>query len=421
MAQNPFIVSLTVTQPSPQVSTGTVAVVADKGDSSGPLTIEIPGYTLGIEPMTPGPGGNQYSYTGTRVPPGATYTAFVYDASPAKLPTVSQEFTVDPAPTGAPGCTTPRALNYDPNAAFDPTPSLCEFVQVPRLPRLVAAHLPIPLMVRASPTASGLASIVRLLLATGTSLSGPWVEFGRLAVVCDDTATAFFNLSESAKSLLTTIPPPVEAGVETGLSALLRVSYEVLDPETLDPVFAGVVGVTRALNAVVSPAASGNFTSPSPYADLPAGAALWESDVTYADGMISSLVTLPSNGCRARQFVWLNKAGAWDTGYFYGRHQHGTDQADASTYRDEAGADRYAKRGTVRDTLQVYSDKLDWATYQHLRKVRTSVQVYERLGPKRYVAVLVAAESYPEYQEQTDKTYEVNFTVSYPAQLIQTQ
>jgi hypothetical protein len=421
MAQSPYIVSLTVTQPNAQVSTGSVDVLASLGDSIGPLTIEIPGYTLGIEAMNALAPAGHYRYIGTGIPAGATYTAYVLDASPAKLPGDNRDFTIDPAPTGAPGCTTPRALNYDPNAGFDPTPSLCEFVQVPQLPRLVAAHLPIPLMVRASPTVAGLASIVRLILATSTSLSGPWVEFGRLAQVCDDTATAMFNLSESAKALLINIPPPVESGPEVGLSALLRVSYEVLDPETLQPNYAGVVGITRALNAVVSPAASGYFTSPSPYTALPTGAALWRSDATYADGIVSSLVTLPSNGCNARQFVWLNGAGAWDTGYFYGRHQHGTDQQDPISYRDAAGADRYAKRGTVRDTLQVYSDKLNWATYQLLRGVRKSIQVYERLGPKQYVPVLVSAESYPEYQEQTDKEFEVNFTVSYPAQLIQTQ
>jgi len=322
--------------------------------------------------------------------------------------------------TGPTGCTTSRALNYDPTATQDSTPSACVFVQVTVAPgNLVAAHLPIPVAVRASPTAAGLASIVVLRLETATTPAGPWTEFGRLRQVCDATATARFNLSEAAKGLLR-IAPPVESGVDPNLSALLRVRYEVLDPVALTPSYSGTVGTCRALNAVLAPVAGAVLTTPTVYDALPTGGAQWETTATLAAGVVSTLLDLPASGCTARQFAWLNPAGAWDTGFFTGRHGHGTDQADPRTFRDGAGAARYTTRGTVRDTLQVYSDKLSYAAYLALRGVRKSVQVYERTGPGQYVPVLVSSESYPEFQE-TDKTFQVNFTVSYPAQLIQTQ
>jgi hypothetical protein len=181
------------------------------------------------------------------------------------------------------------------------------------------------------------------------------------------------------------------------------------------------VGTCRALNAVVQPVSGAILTTPSTYAAAPTGGQLWQSVATYASGVRSMSLAKPAEGCAAREFVWLNAKGVWDQGFFYGRHQHSLNQADPLSYRDLAGADRYASRGTVRDALQVYSDKLDFATYSAIRGVRTSIQVYERTGAAAYVPVLVAADSFSEYQEQTDKTFEVNFTVSYPAQLIQTQ
>ncbi len=325
-----------------------------------------------------------------------------------------------PPSTGPSGCTTPRALNYDPSASQDTTPSACVFVVAGELPDLVAAHLPIPLVVRASPSVGGYASIVVLHLLTAPALTGPWVEFGQLRGVCDETASAAFDLSEAAKSLLR-IQPPVEAGEDPALSALLQVSYEVFDPQTGALSYAGPVGTCRVLNAVREPVAGAVLTTPTPYATMPVGAVLWATTATLQGGVLATPTPLPTDGCHPRQFVWLNPAGAWDSGFFYGRHVHGTDQADPVAYRDASGADRYARRGTVRPTLQVYSDKLDFATYQALAGVRDSVQVYERVGPGQYRPVLVSSESYTGYQEQTDKTFTVNFTVSYPAQLIQTQ
>lgn len=344
--------------------------------------------------------------------------AYVLNGTDAAGGTVSQPFTISAAATL--GCMTPRALNYDPAATQDGVPSLCEFVQVPTLPELLAAHLPIPCPVRASPTLAGLACIVVLDLYTADTLAGPWQTFAQLRRVCDTNATASFDLSEAAKSLLR-IGLPVEAGPDSALSALLQVRYQVLDPLTLLPMYAGTLSAVRVLNAVVTPTAGALLTTASPYATLPPGGAQWTSTATLAGGVVTAAAPLPVGPCGARQFVWLNPAGAWDTGFFFGRHEHGTDQADPTEYRDTSGADRYARRGTVRATLNVYSDRLDWATYQAIRGVRNSVQVYERLGAGQYVAVKVATSSFQEYQEQTDKTFTVDFTVSYPAQLIQTQ
>lgn len=380
--------------------------------------------------------GGPVSIGDTLAVPDANYAVRVYATygSGLKASSSQSSFTVacasgttgpgpalPPDPPGPTGCTTPRALNYDPAATQDSAPTACVFVQVTAKPAdLVAAHLPIPVVVRASPTAAGLATIVVLHLDTAAATAGPWVEFASLRQVCDATATAHFNLSEAAKSLLRILPPVVD-GVDPALSALLRVRYEVRDPATQALSYSGTVGTCRALNATVAPVAGAALTTPTVYETLPAGGAQWETTATLAGGVVNTLLDLPASGCPARQFVWLNPAGAWDTGFFFGHHGHGTDQADPLTVRDAAGADRYARRGTVRDTLQVYSDKLSYATFLALRGLRNSVQVYERTGPGQYVPVLVASESYSEFQEVTDKTFQVNFTVSYPAQLIQTQ
>lgn len=421
MAQNPYLVYYTLTQPTGSVRTASLYVVANAGDSVGPLTLDVSGLTPGVVGMSPTANPKEYTLRIDDIPAGADYNAVIYDASPAKLPGFSQPFTVSPAPDVVLGCTAPNAFNYDADANQDADPSTCVFVLVDVAPQqIAAAHLPIPVALRAAPTLSGMASIVVLILETADTLAGPWVEFGRLKTICDDDARAEFNLSEAAKSLLR-LKPPVESGIDPALSALLRASYEVLDPETLAVLYTGEVGTTRVLNAVLQASSGATLTTATPYATAPTGGQLWQSVVTYASGVRSTLVAKDGDGCRARQYVWLNAAGVWDQGFFFGRHAHGTDSADALSYRNGAGEDRYASRGTVRETIQVYSDITDWATYRLLRGLRQSIQVYERVAAGQYVPVLVTAESFPEYVEQTDKTFQVNFTVSYPAQLIQTQ
>lgn len=329
-----------------------------------------------------------------------------------------------PGPEPVVGCTAPNALNYNTQATQDTDPTSCVFVEVPvGLSGLVAAHLPIPVVVRAAPTLAGLASIVVLVLQTAPAPTTPdaqWVTFGRLRALCDEQARASFNLSEAAKQLLS-IAPPVESGIDPSLSVLVRARYQVLDPETLAMKYEGLVGTCRALNAVVQPVEGAVFTTATPYATVPTGKRLWQSTATYASGVSSALLTKAADSCQAREFVWLSPKGVWDQGLFFGKHAHTTENDAPIAYRDLAGADRYSSRGSVKPSLQVYSDVTDWATYQLLQGVRKSIQVYERLGPGQYVPVLLAVDNFPEYTELSDKTFQVNFTVSYPALLIQTQ
>ena len=84
-----------------------------------------------------------------------------------------------------------------------------------------------------------------------------------------------------------------------------------------------------------------------------------------------------------------------------------------------AGGDYYVGGGDVRRTLRVYSDKVDFATFLVLREVRRSRRVYERLVSGLYVPVLVEKGSAVDYKE-TDKIFEVNFTVKYPVLPVQT-
>jgi hypothetical protein len=161
MAINPYLVSINVTQPTLASPTGTLYIVANAGDSVGPLTLEVPGLTPGIVSMNapPPPGYNNYAYLQTGIPAGAaggtSYQATIYDASPAKLPGFDQAFTIDPAPQQVLGCTDRDALNFvagatadDGSCTYTPPPPLAPFFQVPALQslrfavRLLAGRLP---------------------------------------------------------------------------------------------------------------------------------------------------------------------------------------------------------------------------------------------------------------------------------------
>lgn len=324
------------------------------------------------------------------------------------------------------GCTLPSALNYDP--AANSNSGGCLFVQMDAEPTyFAAAHLPMPVRLRASPL-GGQPAVVTLFIEYVPDTTGTWTLAATKTQTADPlTAAVSFNVSEEAKALLR-IRPPVEADDDAALSVRMRLRYEVADSAGLvtytdtRPAFR-VVNATVPVNVALD--LSGLLSQPA-YATRPPDSALWANTVTVVGGVTATpATTIPESAvdwpCPTRQLVWLNRAGGWDSGFFGGRHVHATDQADPLVYRDAAGADHYAGRGTVRPTLQVYSDKLDFATYTHLRGIRQSIQVYERVGAGQYVPVLVASASFTEYQEQTDKTFEVNFTISYPPVLIQTQ
>ena len=318
-----------------------------------------------------------------------------------------------------PGCPLPGALNYNPAATTND--GSCVFVAVDAEPAgLVAAHLPVPVLLRAAPIASQPA-IVYLFIETATTTAGPWALVGQLRQTADPIPAAVaFNVSEVCKAQFASIAPPVETGLDASLSRLLRLRYLVQSSAGVDT-YAGTLTPFRALNAALTPPADGVLTLAAAYLEQPPTAVLWRNLATLAAGVSAEPLALPLTGCAARHFVWLNRLGGWQSGFFSGRHVRGTDQADPITFRDQAGADRYASRGQVRPTLQVYSDKLSFTTYQAVRGIRDSIQVYERTGANTYLPVLVASGSYTEYQEQTDKTFTVDFTISYPAVLVQTQ
>lgn len=121
MATSPYLVSLDVTQPTLRYPTGKLFIVANQGDSFGPLTINIPGVIVN-GPLTmdaPTTGFGNYAYLAENIPPGASYEVFVYDAGPNHLPGFSRAFTVDPAPVQVRGCTDPTATNYAAGATAD--------------------------------------------------------------------------------------------------------------------------------------------------------------------------------------------------------------------------------------------------------------------------------------------------------------
>jgi len=129
----PSLISFVLTQPT-ATQPSKLVVRAALGDSTGPLTIDIPGVTSGVEAMDAVVGLPEYDYTRIGVPPGG-YGCFVYDASPDKLPGFGFDFIVNAPPSLVYGCTDPDADNYDPAATADN--GSCSYT-----PHLVAADLP---------------------------------------------------------------------------------------------------------------------------------------------------------------------------------------------------------------------------------------------------------------------------------------
>ena len=411
--------TIAVTPGSPTCDGSTLAIVRASGFAAG--TIEVQG-SGGVAPYTASAGGATATATSaglatlTGIAPGA-YTATLTDAAGI----VRTASVLVPAAV-INGCTLPGALNYNPNATDND--GSCLFVVLDEQPTDVwPAHAPIPVRLRAAPI-DAQPAVVLLTIETATPPGSalPWALVGTLRQQADPVfATVAFNVSELCKSVLR-IAPPVELGNDPALSALCRLSYVVQSAAGVNT-YAAVFNPFRVINAVRLPEGADPLSLPV-YTTRPVGSALWVNRAII-DAATAEFVDVPESAgdwpCPTRQFVWLNPFGGWESGFFAGRHQHGTDQADPIAYRDANGADKYASRGTVRPTLQVYSDKLTYATYQAIRGIRDSIQVYERIGAGQYVPVLLASGSYTDYQEQTDKTFTVDFTISYPPVLIQTQ
>lgn len=246
MATAPYLLSLTLTQPT-TTTPSRVVVVAAQGDSVGPLTIDL---GQGIVAMDPVPGQAQYTYTATGLPPGQ-YAPTVYDASPAKLPSFTTSFTINEPPVVR-GCTDPGADNYDPAANVDNgTCSYSPHLALAQLPEL--APLGVPLVATLSAVAIPhavpvLAAVTFDLSTLGSAAgvqvrvdgylftSGPLIVPGRFvdapslydALAATPALAASYTLSQPTGStvvLTATVPgSPGAAVVTTSQPALVALS-----------------------------------------------------------------------------------------------------------------------------------------------------------------------------------------------------
>jgi len=234
----PYLISLTVTQPT-ATTPAKLVLIAAQGSSAGPLTIDIPGVTAGIEAMEPVAGLTQYSYTKEGIASGQ-WQAIIHDASPAGLPDFTADFTVDPKPVPVVGCTDPDADNYDPAANQDN--GSCTYsphLTLAPLPELIPLGVPYLAQVSAARilgTAPRLASALFELAALGTlagvqvrvdgylCTSGPVIAPGRFADAPSllaalrawpVLATAYTFTQPTATSVLLTATVPGLAGAPT--------------------------------------------------------------------------------------------------------------------------------------------------------------------------------------------------------------
>lgn len=91
------LLTLTLTQPTALVPTGSVYLSVDQGTSAGPLTIDIAGLTAGLVSMYAPAPSHAYAYAASGIAPG-TYSYEVGDAGTTHLPDLAGEFTINPAP-----------------------------------------------------------------------------------------------------------------------------------------------------------------------------------------------------------------------------------------------------------------------------------------------------------------------------------
>ena len=391
------LVSSTLTQPTTATPTGTFDVVAVRGGTSGPLSIAIPGVTAGAEAMTAQAGGN-YSYHRAGLS-GADYVATVYD-----MAFIAQAPLIIPF----------QIVALPPTVLATP-------------PALVAAHLPTLLALQATPAGNPVQAAA-LVVAIEVYRAGVWQSAGMLREVCDATGRAEFYLNEYLKTQFSPTPPDESGAADPALAIQYRARY---GRAPFDGVYAGTqaglvtgLAVNAALPVNPTGAALPLGLGPAmPYSSVPATYARFQSIVlAYASG-VANVPTVAVNSsawpCPVRQFVWLHPSGAWCWGLFSGRHEHGAETGDDVTVR-RADGDYYVGGGDTRETLRVYSDKLDWPTFQVLSTIRRARRVYERLPSGQYLPVLLERGAFVEYKE-TDKLFEVNFTARYPVQVVQTQ
>ena len=385
------LVSLLVVQPTAAVPTGGVVFIINSG--TRPLTFTATGVTTGAETLINQANGTTL-YTKDSLPIG-TYTGTVTDSSTPAL-TLVITFTIAALP----------------------------IVQAAP-PALVAAHLPVLLALQADPPAPGIAAA--LVVALDVLRAGVWQSAGVLREVCDGNGRAEFYLNEYLKSQFSPTAPDESGTPDPALAIRYRARY---GRAPFDGTAGGEAGTVTglALNAALPVNTTGaalplGLGPAMPYSSVPATYARFQSIILAGATGVANVPTVAVNSsawpCPVRQFVWLHPSGAWCWGLFSGRHEHGAETGEDVSVRRPDG-DYYVGGGDVRDTLRVFSDKIDsWATYQVLRTIRKARRVYERLPSGQYLPVLLERGAFVEYKE-TDKLFEVNFTARYPVQVVQT-
>lgn len=393
------LIRLTLTHPNATSTTGSVVIVVNGSGPSGtgltsPLTVNVPGITTGAVPVSfiAGTGGYQYDAAG--IAPGSFVATFTDSATPANTLTV------------------PFAILALPTVLATP-------------PALAAAHLPVLLALQAEPAGNPVqpaALVVVVEVQRGTA----WEAAGTLREVSDTTGRAEFYLNEYLKSQFSPTPPDESGAADPALGIRYRARYGRAPFDGTAGTEAGTI-TGLAVNAAqpVNPTAAAlplGLGPAMPYAAVPASYARFQSIVLTGATGVANVPTVAVNSgaypCPVRQFVWLHPSGAWCWGLFAGRHEHGAETGDDVTVR-RADGDYYVSGGDTRETLRVYSDKLDWPTFLVLRTIRLARRVYERLPSGQYLPVLLERGAFMEYKE-TDKLFEVNFTARYPVQVVQT-
>ena len=120
------LLTLTLTQPTALVPTGSVYLSVDASPSFGPLTIDVAGLTQGLEGMVAPAVRPAYAYALSGIAPG-TYPYTVSDAGTTHLPSLQGSFTINAAPAPAlPDHTVNDPARWEPVGGVLPNPVLLQ-------------------------------------------------------------------------------------------------------------------------------------------------------------------------------------------------------------------------------------------------------------------------------------------------------
>lgn len=281
-------------------------------------------------------------------------------------------------------------------------------------------HLPVLFIFQAEPTEAGTPRPVLCCVDASEDNGATWFLCGKMRRRPGGNKLVQFNVSEFLKSRFAILAP--EPGLDPNLSLRYRVRVGFATDFT-----GGETGELLRIDTlhVVNGAAlnSGLGSYLSDLIPLPEGFPYLLSKITSAGVSNQTHVAgLTPAACPPYplRLTWLNQRGGWNSFVFTGKHEHGTDTQDGIPWVDETGADRYASRGVVRDTVKVYSDRLLPELASLVRTIRKSVQVYEVPAAGSLIPVLVQEGSFVDFR-RGEKAPTVDFVISYPRQAVQTQ